>query len=151
MGSFPLPPAGLRLLGIDVLILCAEELQPPDASYPYVMVLRARLDDTMKLPVKSLLEANDVALAAAHLIRRQGSRVLVTCAQGRNRSGLVAGLILCKTTGCSGAEAAKIIQTRRRAPHGPALTNTHFVDILSRHPRRKGAGDSIGTRGAVIL
>ena len=61
---------------------------------------------------------------------RSGERVLVTCAMGRNRSGLVSALALHFLTGISGAEAARLVKARRHN----ALTNRYFMAALFKVP-----------------
>lgn len=124
----------LRSCGIDVLVLCAQELQ--DRRYfPGLRVVRAPLDDSA---VRAISEGEwRVARAAAREVALRiaaGQTVLVTCAMGRNRSGLVSALALRHLTGCSGARAARIVRALR--PH--ALTNTSFVERLLQLPGRAG-------------
>lgn len=126
------PPTGraLRELGIDTLVLCAEEIQPPDTAFPGVRVIRAPLDDTWDLPATQFC----LALAAAERVARDlsaGRRVLVTCAMGLNRSGLVSSLALHRLTGRSGAECAALVRTARPR----ALFNQHFGELLEILPR----------------
>lgn len=128
------PPAGnsLRRSGFDAVVLSAMEIQPSAADFPGVRVIRARLDDS-GTPI-SRREWDEAVRAAseATAIHRRGGRVLVTCAQGRNRSGLVAAVMLHQLSGDSGAHVVSYIQRTRRAPGGPALTNDSFVSVLSR-------------------
>lgn len=122
-GSFPEPGSRLREHGFDVLVLCAKELQPPDALYHDLEVIHAGIDDG---PVTPKLE-RVARRAAAQVTKalRANKKVLVTCAQGRNRSGLVVGLVLKKVTD---RDVVDFIQRRR--PN--ALTNPHFVELLRR-------------------
>jgi protein-tyrosine phosphatase len=127
-GSFP--EDGTSLRGFQVLVLCAEELQPRSAEFPHVNeVIHAPLDDG-KLDEEQV----GVALRAAQRVAghlRARRRVLVTCAMGRNRSGLVCALallILCPSM--EGETAVKRIRSRRCG----ALVNPYFVDFLSRLP-----------------
>lgn len=55
-----------------------------------------------------------------------GRRVLVTCAAGRNRSGLVSALALMKRRGLSGEEAVARVQAMRK----DALTNESFAEYV---------------------
>jgi protein-tyrosine phosphatase len=66
-----------------------------------------------------------VASLGAHLIEN-GHRVLSHCGMGFNRSALVAGSILHKLGGRTGAEIVERIQSRRPG----ALFNTVFADYL---------------------
>jgi protein-tyrosine phosphatase len=118
-------------------VLCAGEIQPPDVHFPGVEVLRARLDDSGPPPTqKECLEAAKAGLAVAEALNRD-QRVLVTCAQGRNRSALVAGLALHERYGMSGAQAVHHLRMARSAV--PVLTNPHFVCALFRLPRQDRA------------
>lgn len=68
--------------------------------------------------------------------RADGKRVLVTCNQGRNRSGLVIGLALTSRLGpyrCSPEEAVGYIRQARGAA---ALSNHHFVNVLRQYKLR---------------
>lgn len=124
------PPQGLELrrAGFDAVVLCAEEVQPPDAAFPGVEVLRAPLDDG-SLPTAELA----IAVAAAEDVAkrvRAGRKVLVTCAQGRNRSGLVTALAIMRLRGMTGDQAVRIVRMRRKSPFGPALSNEAFARKL---------------------
>jgi protein-tyrosine phosphatase len=79
------------------------------------------------LPALDRLEAL-VEFAAAFL--RAGQPVLVHCAQGLNRSGLVVALLLRAVDGVSGKEAVRRI--RRARPY--ALVNTRFKDYVEALP-----------------
>lgn len=57
---------------------------------------------------------------------RYGWAVLVQCRAGRNRSGLLAALVVREMTGCSGSEALEHVQRAR--PN--ALANEHFCAYL---------------------
>ena len=58
-----------------------------------------------------------------------GHRVLTTCHQGLNRSGITTALILMKYYGMSAKEAADLIRNRRDRD---ALCNPMFVQFLER-------------------
>jgi protein-tyrosine phosphatase len=97
--------------------------------YPGVQVIYAPNDDNGSF----LPEREDLALAlraarevAANL--KAGRKTLVTCWQGRNRSGLVSALALYLHLGCSGEHAVRLVQHARRG----ALTNPMFDKLLSR-------------------
>jgi hypothetical protein len=129
MGSRPEPGPKLRACGVDILVLCAMEYQPQPEWYPGVDVQRIHLDDA-ELPGREALEAFQLASHLAKELKR-GRCVLVTCQQGRNRSGLITALALTQFTGCSGIEAAHAVRARRLSPFGPALSNHHYVEALS--------------------
>lgn len=127
MGSRP-PPGPYAGRMFDVLVLCAGEYQPMSEWYPGCEVLRIDLDDA-ELSAGHALAASHLGAQIAKRIRLQ-KRVLVTCNQGRNRSGLVTALALTHLTGSSGADAANAVRMRRQSPYGPALTNDHYLRAL---------------------
>jgi hypothetical protein len=124
-----------RLHGqFDVIVLCAQELQrkvksthPPNA--------RAKLayapNDDATLTVDQVIIAFRAAELASEAVR-MGRRVLVTCMQGRNRSGLVSALTVHMLTGVGGQQAIEIV--RRRRVKAPALTNDSFNNFLAEIP-----------------
>lgn len=131
-GSYPEPGTPLSQF-FDVLVLCAYELQPPSSEYPDVTVIHVPLDDTLT-PTPEQIR---LAVAAGRNVAtrlRSGQRVLTTCAQGRNRSGLVTGIAL-ETLGVRARQAVRHIQSNRK----DALTNPVFVEILELHDRRQAA------------
>ena len=83
------PPAGVRL-PFDVIVLAAMEYQPDLPGYE---VIRVPLDDG---PPPNEATRRRIRAAAREIAARvrTGERVLVTCWQGRNRSGVLAGLAL---------------------------------------------------------
>lgn len=109
--------------GIDVVVLCAQEIQPPGVG----RIMRFPLPNaelTSREVSIALIGGRDVAQA---LLDRK--RVLVTCAQGRNRSALVAALALGRLTRMNADQLVTLMRTRRRAD---CLTNEHFVHYLKR-------------------
>lgn len=122
------PPIGERLreIGVDVLILCAMEYQPPESDFPGVRVEHAPLDDG-ELDERQWKIAQKAATKAA-LAVRSGKRTLVTCAMGANRSGLVTALTLRQLTGRSGSRIIRHIRDRRPG----SLCNPWFVKALER-------------------
>lgn len=129
-GSFPPCGAPLRARGFSLLVLAARELQPPDQCYPGVRIVRVPLDDNPRLPpnaheVEQIMKA---AADAANIVRR-GGKVLITCAAGWNRSGLITATAL-RYLGMSGAQATAHVQARRE----DALINPAFVAFLKPLP-----------------
>ena len=122
-GSYPLE--GVRAHGFRVLVLCAEELQHR-VEEPGVVTLHCPLfDDGRPMsPIEWHRAVRTGREVAAHVAA--GHRTLVTCAQGRNRSGLVAGIALYELTGRSGEQCVQHIRALRRG----ALTNDDFVAAL---------------------
>lgn len=66
-----------------------------------------------------------LAFDLAQVIRK-GKAVLVQCRAGRNRSGLLAALVVREVKGCSGREALEHV--RRMRPN--AIANPHFETYL---------------------
>jgi protein-tyrosine phosphatase len=122
------PPTGYAVSseGFDVLVLCAQELEPqqPASAFPSVSVIRAGIDDGELTRAEW---ARAVRAAAATVGRiRSGSRALITCHMGLNRSGLVTALTLHMLTGRPGDEIVRHIQRRRSG----ALCNESFVKAI---------------------
>ena len=116
------PPHGVYGIPFDVIVLAAIEHQ--DIDLPGYHVIRVPLDDSALAqrvgPSKvDRMRIRHTAREIADRIRHR-ERVLVTCAQGRNRSGVLAGLAL-RDLGLPGAEAARRIRLARNG-----LTNKHF-------------------------
>jgi protein-tyrosine phosphatase len=115
------PPVDVRL-PFDVIVLAAKEFQPEIPGYE---VIRVPLDDGPRPTREEQTRIRDTAYEVARLVR-DGRRVLVTCWQGRNRSGVIAGLALVEL-GVPGPRAARRI---RRIRNG--LTNPHFLEMVIR-------------------
>lgn len=139
------PPFGFVLsrAGFNMVVLCAEEFQPPHVMpagydvlirgmgtpFPDVEVVYAPNDDSFTIPPSR--EQLKTALAASARVAdviRAGGKVLVTCWMGKNRSGLVSALTLHRLLGISGFQAAHRIRCRRRG----ALSNPYFIEALGR-------------------
>ena len=127
-----------------MLVLCAREYQPPHelppqmdgipgfrqaSPFPGVKTVYAPNDDYGAWPPEreDLAQALRAARQVAQALKLE-RKVLVTCWQGRNRSGLVSALALHLHLGCSGLEAIRIVKKARRG----ALTNPQFNEVLSR-------------------
>ena len=121
------PPPG-RHAGVDVIVLAAMEYQPSAALFPGTEVLRVPLDDDPSRPLRED-EVADALKAGGRVARRllAGRRVLVTCAMGLNRSGLVAALAMHEVHGMS---ADEIITKLRLARGAWALSNPNFERLL---------------------
>jgi protein-tyrosine phosphatase len=128
-GSFPDPPK-LAWDNFDVLVLCAEEHQPRIAPPPNKFVFKLPLDDD---PYNQLpIEAQQVILQTAHAVGTYlvaGCRVLSTCHQGLNRSGLITALLLMR---CYQMPAPQAIQLIRAKRDRDALCNPMFEQFLLR-------------------
>jgi len=125
-GSIPATGGAARRSGFHVIVLCAEEYQPRGHEFEGPLVVHAPMDDgkiTPELWETAVQAATHVAKA-----RRAGKRVLVTCAAGRNRSGLVSALSLMMLEGLSGRRAVALVKSKRQ----DALTNPYFVKALEK-------------------
>ena len=125
-GSIPPKGATVKLAGFDVLVLCAEEYQPRSIEFGAMRVVHAPLDDH----ARPLSESEwRMILGASEIVAdqlRRGRRVLVTCAMGRNRSGIVTALAIMLVTGCRPSRAIRVVRGRRK----DALTNLSFTSQL---------------------
>lgn len=130
------PPLGyaVRRAGFDVLVYCAEEIQPAAFRHPGVEVLHCPLnDDGSPMRQDEWLRAIEQASLVSRLWRAK-KRVLVTCAAGRNRSGLVTALTLYFATPRNGESIVGQIRSSRFHWSGPALTNRYFAEALEALP-----------------
>jgi protein-tyrosine phosphatase len=121
-------PALGRHEDVDVIVLAAEELQPPARLFPGSEVIYAPLDDDGTRPlredeIRTALEASD-RVARRMRARR---RVLCTCAMGLNRSALIAALAMNRV---HGAGADEIIARIRHARGPRALSNPSFERLI---------------------
>jgi hypothetical protein len=129
-GSAPPPGHVLSRLGFDVLVLTAEELLPLQSAehFPGLEVILCPLHDHETL--KDLRPGDmDRAAATAKLLAdrlRDGKQVLVTCNEGRNRSGLIDALVTHLLTGKPGAWCVNHVRSHRFM----ALRNPLFVREL---------------------
>lgn len=121
------PPPG-RHEGVDVVVLAAMEYQPPAHLFPGTEVIHAPLDDDPRRQMRED-EVVSAARAADHVARllRAGRRVLVTCAMGLNRSGLIAALAMADVYRMS---ADEIVSRLRRSRGLMALSNPNFERLL---------------------
>lgn len=126
-GSVPAPGHLVRGSGFSILVLAAKEYQPLAGWYPGVRVVHAPLDDA----VPSSGEKRTIRKAGLYVASRVavGKRVLVTCQQGRNRSGIITAVAMrCLFPKASPEEIVDHI--RRARPD--ALTNEAFVRAFRR-------------------
>lgn len=128
MGGHPPAGPGLAKWGFDALILAAREFQLSAEHFPDVIVLHAPMHDDHKgIPHGEAVIALHAAKQVVQWIKA-GKKVLVTCWQGRNRSGIITALALLELTKLNPKEIAFLI----RASRGPAaLSNGHFVHLLN--------------------
>ncbi len=103
----------------DVVVFTAVEKQPKPAQLKAVpktiTVKKFPLDDDPYQPItrEQVAELTHLAKELAYYLRN-GKRVLITCAMGMNRSGLLTALTLMAVTGCTGRSAFETVQSRRR-------------------------------------
>jgi hypothetical protein len=136
-GVAPPPGETMALHGVNVIVLCAQEIQPGAQHFPGVrVVLHCPFDDDYDVPLTAS-ELNMVRNTAASVVRalRSGDRVYVSCRAGLNRSGLVVAHAVMYMIDCSGREAKQWVQSRRPR----ALSNPLFCQILDeiRRPERE--------------
>lgn len=127
-GSAPKVGHQLREAGVGMLVLAAEEYQPAARLFPGLEVVHAPLWDRPEgLTAREWGIAFKAVEGVARALRR-GQIVLVTCALGLNRSGLIVACALCRTTGCSGEFAVEVVKARREG----GLLNRAFARGVSR-------------------
>ena len=117
-GSAPPPVIGIPF---DVIVLAAMEYQPPMPGYT---VMNVPLDDGPPPDRGTRLRIRRAAREIADRVR-WGQRVLVTCWQGRNRSGVLAGLAMVDL-GVPPRVAVDRIRTLR-----DGLMNEHFRAMVA--------------------
>lgn len=118
------PPLDRDLPQVDLLVLCAIELQPEALAFRG-QVLRCPIPDS-KLEVPQVTMAMITSVSVARAVS-QGQRALVTCAAGFNRSSLVAALALGQLTTMDGGAIVAHIRKHRG---DRALRNPHFESLI---------------------
>jgi protein-tyrosine phosphatase len=129
VGSYPTTEAIRN--HFDAVVLCAVELQ--SLRFNGIPVIRAPFnDDTEYGPTPREINIALTAARRVQTLRQSGKRVLVTCAQGINRSSFVAALAMMM----DGNSATIVIDTIRERRHPPIeltpLFNEHFQKFLYR-------------------
>lgn len=111
-GGCPVDFGWVRETGIDVVVDVADaDAYPPAAEIEGLTYLKCPLVDAGELPDPA------VTLRLAGLVAgllEDGRRALVHCTFGRNRSGLMATLVVRELLGVSGADALAHVRSRRR-------------------------------------
>ena len=110
--------------GFGMLVLAAYEYQPPAESFPGVEVVHAPFSDALEVTPELLAIASGAADRVCQHIQAGGS-ALVTCFEGRNRSGLICAMVL-KKMGYSASDAISQVQGARTR----ALSNPQFRKAL---------------------
>jgi protein-tyrosine phosphatase len=134
-GAYPDPPQAAFEV-FDVVAFMAEELQPHIQLPRGKFVFKLPLDDDVYRPVPPAVgQALHQTAAAISTYLAAGHHVLSTCAQGRNRSGILTALILMHTYRMTPEQAIKLVQQNRRGHD--ALANTMFTQWLLAQRRRR--------------
>ena len=123
-GGCPVDFAWVRRTGIDVVLDVADpDAYPPADEITGLTYLKCPLVDDQAVPEPGLTLR--LAGLVAGLVQ-DGHQALVHCTFGRNRSGLMATLVVRELLGVSGAEALAHVQARRDR----AANNEAFADWL---------------------
>jgi protein-tyrosine phosphatase len=127
-GGCPVDFDWVRRTGIDVVVDVADpDAHPPAEAIVDLTYLKCPLVDAGEIPDPA------VTLRLAGLVAglvADGHRALVHCTFGRNRSGLVATLVVRELLGLSGADALSHVQAHRER----AVNNSGFADWLRSLP-----------------
>ena len=94
------------------------------------MIIRAPLDDA--IPSKHEIKTALQAARKIQALRKKGAKVLVTCAQGINRSAFIVALAL-MMDGASAKQAIKCIRQQRKGTIMKPLSNKAFVEVLKKY------------------
>lgn len=125
-----LPPTGTKLkdAGIDVVVLCTKNYQPPRNEFEGVEVIRSPISDSERLSRGRIRLALRTSEKMADAIK-DGKTVLSTCRAGMNRSSLHSALTMLRL----GEEPEEIIEKIRKARGPYALTqggSALFLDLI---------------------
>lgn len=114
-GAYP-KPLNEHFAKFHTIVFCAEEMQPkvrglpPDRRAVY-----CPMDDNFYRPVTREEIGLLMGLAKQLAVEaKEGRKVLITCAQGVNRSGLVTGMTVMHLTGCTGDQAIAEVRRLRK-------------------------------------
>ena len=128
-GGCPVDFAWARDHGIDIVLDIADaDAYPPAEEIEGLTYLKCPLEDGETVPDPELTLR--LAGLVAGLVR-EGGQALVHCTFGRNRSGLMATLIVRDLLNLSGAEALAFVQQRRDG----AVNNADFAAWLRSLPK----------------
>jgi hypothetical protein len=127
-GGCPVDFEWVHESGIDVVLDLADaDAYPPADLIEGLIYLKCPLVDQEDLPEPGLTLR--LAALVAGLVR-DGHQALVHCTFGRNRSGLVATLVVRELLGLSGSDALEYIQARRDR----VANNDTFAEWLATLP-----------------
>ena len=126
------PPLGRGLYPtFTVSVFCAQELvKQTSAAFPDVVVIKVHLDDAKPSKEEVYRALMTSYTLASRMRANRKERVLITCQQGRNRSGLVSALTLMNLGWSADQAITRIRHVRRNA-----LTNRHFVQVIREYER----------------
>ncbi|NNH07223.1 protein-tyrosine phosphatase family protein [Cellulomonas fimi] len=126
-GGCPVDFRWVRETGVDVVVDLADAgTYAPDGATDGLAYVKCALVDGDDVDVPLV---TGLASLVAGLLR-EGRAVLLHCTFGRNRSGLVATLVVREALGLTGAEALAHVQSRRRE----TVNNAAFADWLRALP-----------------
>jgi len=115
------PPLERDLPTVDILVLCAAEIQTDHLAFHGQLVRCPIPDADLTLAQVELALKTSVTVAKAIV---EGKRVLVTCANGQDRSALVVACALHQLTTMSGDQIVAHIRKQRGEA---SLRNRWFV------------------------
>jgi len=132
VGAYPYP---VQRLDFSLWVQCAAEFCGTEKSFASSLGSLQVFSIALHDDGEHRLNKDDIWLAdraAAEIDHhwRQGGRVLVTCAQGRNRSAFVAALALTRFTMMTADEAIGHLRRARRVPG--VLVNEDFNAAIRR-------------------
>lgn len=129
------PPFDLKDRGYGVVVLCAEERQHIQTD---IFTVRLPLLDT-ELPNSQRVSTEQLVRVVGELAElRKKHHVLVTCYAGKNRSAMVAALVLVKGGWTANGAIDRIRKARKLHPSlGIALSNKRFVQSVRAYGRRR--------------
>lgn len=125
------PPLGADLTDFDLLVLCAQEWQPRVRDGTFIgvgEVYHCPLDDAGWRPLDPCeIAAITTAAKTVAMYLRANKKVLVTCAAGLNRSGVVSAMAMRMAYGVTPPRAIMLV---RHARGQFALSNASFVRLI---------------------
>jgi hypothetical protein len=133
IGALPPPGRKLQNAGIECVLFCASEYQPPKSIYKNVKCFYFPLDDSVL--TQGIMQNAGAGAKKLRACLDGNVPTLVTCQMGINRSAFVAALALMlpargktATPSClTGQQAISLIR-EKRSPS--CLTNPHFFSKL---------------------
>ncbi|HET8595914.1 MAG TPA: dual specificity protein phosphatase family protein [Intrasporangium sp.] len=135
-GGCPVDFEWVQLTGIDLVVDLADaDSVAPATDVEGLTYLKCPLVDGSELPSPTLTLG--LAGLVADLVR-DGHRALIHCTFGRNRSGLLATLVVRDLLGLSGADALAHVQAHREG----AVNNEDFAGWLRSLPAPAAAAAS---------